>query len=896
MNKRPLLAATVCWIVGLGAAYLYSGAVLLGIWAGIVLMMPLVVWLCRVSWRQALLLLFILTAGGLYWEIYDQLQASRVPQALHAETAEIDDRTVQAEGWIASPVEVDGNKAEFELELTTLSDAAGSTQAVQAQEISEKVLVQIRLAAEEEQNTARSWRRGDRIMLKGTLAVPEGARNFGGFDYRKYLYTRQIHWLLQGKGAESLDILETGSWNRYYLLRWSDHARMLLGERMDAAFAQQPHSGYMKGLVLGITEDIDPELYDEFTRLGLTHILAISGMHVAVYTASLLYMLRLLRFTRETALWIVLVLVPAYVLLSGGSPSVVRAGIMAMFGLYAARQGLLKDGLNTLCAAAWLMLLWNPYLLVNVSFQLSFLVTAGLMIFGPLLRPVFAAWPSALGGSASITITAQLVSFPLTIFYFNQFSLLSTAANFVLVPVITFIVLPLGTVSLLLSICWLTGAQLAAWPAERLNELTFMLVRWLNGFDEYVTIWPSAPLWWVLAYYVVLYGLLRIVKRWCDSRASSVTEEYATQPLSENLNHRGQTDRADERHKMRPDPFGLSAVPEWSVSWYAAGAAGYAGVRMTGRIYAALAGLCLCFLLLLYAGYRTPGNGGAGLVQFIDVGQGDSILITTPEGRHLLVDAGGTMDFNTGKNAWKRRKDPYEVGAKTIVPLLKQRGVHQLDALIVTHGDQDHAGGMQAVLKEIPVKSFIFNGTLTGKDSIDRLLQICLEQDIPFYGASRGLELQPDEQTRLQFMHPENKKSQLPVVEEQNEESVVFRLDMAGGSFLFTGDMDAAVERSWIQQDGAETAERGGIDVLKVAHHGSKTSTSEEWLSYWKPAVSVISAGVNNTYGHPNEGVLERLDRSGSAIYRTDTQGEIQMRVSRGRFEIRHKLDAPEKL
>ncbi|MFB5762761.1 ComEC/Rec2 family competence protein [Paenibacillus medicaginis] len=892
MNNRPLLAATVCWITGLGAARLYSGEVLLGIWAGILFMLPLAVWLCKISWRKALLYFLILTAGGLYWELYDHFQASRIPQVLNTGSGELDGRTVRAEGRIASPVEVDGNKAEFELELAALGDTAESAQ---TREISEKVLVQVKLAAQEEQNTARAWSRGDRITLAGAMKNPEGARNFGGFDYRNYLKTRQIHWLLQSKGADSVLILETGSWSRYSLLRWSDNARILLGERMDTAFAPQIHAGFMKGLVLGITDDIDPGLYGEFTRLGLTHILAISGMHVAVFTAGLLYMLRLLRFTRESALWIVFALVPAYVLITGGSPSVVRAGIMAMIGLYAARRGLLKDGLNTLCAAAIMMLLWNPYLLVNVSFQLSFLVTAGLMIYGPLLRPVFAAWPPALGGSASITITAQLVSFPLTIFYFNQFSLLSTAANFVLVPVLTLIVLPLGAAALLLSFGWAGGARLLAWPAERLNELTFTLVKWLNGFDGYVTIWPSTSIWWVLVYYGVLYGLLLIVKRWWDSRSPTFAE-YDTQPLTAELNRTGQGIRAHEQHRPRPEPLGLSAVPEWSVSWYAEGAAKYAGVRMTGRDYIAFAGLCLCFLALLYMGYRTPDNGGAGLVQFIDVGQGDSILITTPEGRHLLVDAGGTMDFNTGKNAWKRRKDPYEVGAKTVVPLLKQRGVHQLDALILTHGDQDHAGGMQAVLEGIPVKSLIFNGTLTGKDSIDGLLQICLEQDIPVYGASRGLELKPDGQTRLLFMHPEDKKERLPVAEEQNEQSVVFLLEMAGASFLFTGDMDAAVEQLWIGQEGAENERHEGVDVLKVAHHGSKTSTSEEWLSYWKPAAAVISAGVNNTYGHPNEGVLERLNRSGTDIYRTDTQGEIQMRVSGGNFEIRHKLAAPEPL
>ncbi|WP_258168758.1 ComEC/Rec2 family competence protein [Paenibacillus sp. AR247] len=131
----------------------------------------------------------------------------------------------------------------------------------------------------------------------------------------------------------------------------------------------------MKGLIIGLQDDLDPETYAEFSQLGLTHILAISGMHVAVYVGCLLYIFSLLRLSREKSLLLVMLLVPLYVLLSGVSPSVVRAGIMSMIGLYAARKGMLKDGLNILSAAALLMLLWNPYYLLSVSFQLSFLVT-----------------------------------------------------------------------------------------------------------------------------------------------------------------------------------------------------------------------------------------------------------------------------------------------------------------------------------------------------------------------------------------------------------------------------------------------------------------------------------------------------------------------------------------
>lgn len=180
---------------------------------------------------------------------------------------------------------------------------------------------------------------------------------------------------------------------------------------MDRLF-QDRHSGYMKGLVIGIQDDLDPETFRQFSQLGLTHILAISGMHVAVYVAVLLFILRHCRVTRETALTVTLLLVPVYVLLSGAGPSIVRAGLMGMIALLAARLGMLKDGLNILAAAALIMLVWNPYLLLSVSFQLSFLVTAGLMVYVPLANPLMRRLPSWLGSSISVTLIAQLVSFP----------------------------------------------------------------------------------------------------------------------------------------------------------------------------------------------------------------------------------------------------------------------------------------------------------------------------------------------------------------------------------------------------------------------------------------------------------------------------------------------------
>ncbi|WP_054941842.1 ComEC/Rec2 family competence protein [Paenibacillus ihuae] len=875
MNRRPLLSFTICWIAGSSAGCLFAGHKLLIYIACCLLLVAIWAVSRGIRWRTAAVFGLALAAAALYWEWNEARNVSLLPEALGKPANELNEIYVTAAGVITSPVERDGDRVDFTLKLSRIGLDQPGGQAIDA--AGERVAVQIRLQAESEIAVAAGWQRGDTVVIEGELEQPQAARNFGGFDYRAYLLTQKIHWLLKGEGTASITAEPPASWQPSGILRWSDEVRALLGAEMDRIF-HEPHAGYMKGLVIGIQKDLDPETFKQFSQLGLTHILAISGMHVAVYVGVILFILRRCRVTRETAITITLLLVPVYVLLSGAGPSIVRAGLMSMIALLAARLGLLKDGMNILAASALLMLVWNPYLLVSVSFQLSFLVTAGLMVYTPLAAPLFRRLPRWLGSTVSVTLIAQLVSFPLTIYYFNQFSLLSFFANLLLVPVITFLVLPLGTLTLLLGQFWNAAALAVARFAEFLNSVMFAGVERVNRFSAGVLIWASPSLLWICVYYALLYGVLYILKRRMEVKLAPQYMEDETRPLSE-LEHPGDDSRRHPGGRsggaLSPhQPFPTPGSFRWSGPAAVLCAAGMA--------------------LLLYRGYYPEGlSGGTGAISYLDVGQGDSILITTPEGAHILVDGGGTVSF-VDREEWRIRRSPFEVGAKTLLPLLKQRGIHRLDAVILTHGDQDHAGGLQAVLEGMPVSALLFNGTLTGTEAYGELMDMALAKGVRMYAVQQGQMLAPDDETRLFFLWPEpqeNSHTLFNEVEDQNHESVVFRLEMNGHSFLFTGDMDEAAEEGIIQaglQFGI--GESGPIDVLKVAHHGSKTATSAAWLKFWNPAAAVISAGVNNLYGHPNAGVLERLSDSAAAVYRTDLQGEIQLRVRKEEVRVRHKL------
>lgn len=810
--------------------------------------------LLAIPGRRIIGWLLIFAAAAAYYQGYDARNVTTIPKSAatvaadnSSEVQSQEEREAVVSGIIVSPVKVDGDKASFALKVRLIG-----IEGAEPINVEDTIQVSIRLLQQEEQGRAISMGRGDPVEMTGLLKQPDTPRNFGGFDYRLYLYRNHIHWLFSVKGLDSV-LLEDGlehakqlspgdsgeeaavergrlmGWmNSTQLFRWNDDLRNYLGGIFDQLFPNNAvDSGYLKSLVLGLTDDMDPDLYQQFSQLGLTHILAISGLHVAVFVAGCMWLLRLFRLTREKMLTVTMVLVPFYVAISGGSPSAVRAGIMAMAGLYLARRRIWKDALNVIGLAAVSMLLWNPYFLYNVSFQLSFLVTLGLIVGVPRVSELLTIKYAPLNSLLSVTIVAQLVSFPITVYYFNGVSLLSAFANLLLVPFISFAILPLGTFALIAGLMSVNVGSWIGWLVSKLNAATFWFIDAAATHDPFRLIWPKPSLLWVALYYVLLGAACVGAFKWKDE----------------------------------------------------------------GRPVFAYVSVAALILLLWY-GYNPQLFDRSGNIHFIDVGQGDAILVRTPQGKHMLVDGGGTISFRKPGEEWKERSDPYEVGKKLLVPLLKQRGVQRIDVLVVSHQDADHIGGLQAVVEQIPVRTVLMNGTWKGNETSRKLFETAIGKGAKIVTAADGRHFPLDRYTQISILTAQQGKAPMRLAEEQNGESVVLLMQMRDVRFLFTGDMRSADEASLIASrstdhsmasDGAAGGSGGRIvplDVLKIAHHGSKTSTSEEWLAYWQPKMSVISVGLKNSYGHPNPGVMERLERSGTEILRTDRDGEVVFTVT----------------
>ncbi|RAP76754.1 ComEC/Rec2 family competence protein [Paenibacillus montanisoli] len=873
LGRRPLIWFTVCWVLGgslaaslTGGGAALSGAALLAAMAGLAL-------LRRASWPLAVACIaaYWIAAGQRMW--VDSHNVTALTDLRNDGSAAFE---AELRGTIVAPAEIDGDQVRFRVaaDAVKLVGEHGSRQLN-----GERMQVQVKLAAQAELAEVSAWRRGSKVVLSGELSAPAAATNFGGFDYRRYLRSQRIHWQFGAEGAAAVRTSAGSRWTAASMLGFVDAARAALGERMDRLYPDL-QSGYMKGLVLGITDDLDPTVYRQFAQLGLTHILAISGLHVAVFLYALGGLLRLARLTRERMLLLLIAAVPLYVLLAGASPSVVRAGIMAMLGLAAARLHKLGDGLHLLAAAALAMLAADPYMLGNVGFQLSFLVTAGLILGAAPVRGCLPAGrhrlTKALLDLLAVTAVAQAVSLPLTIYYFNAIHLLSIPANLVLVPFISFIVMPLGGASLLLASLWQPAGALLAQAAVLGNKLTFAFVNELSGRMSFRLIWATPPIWWVVSIYAALglgFAMLGRIRN--DRRAAEAADQDGD---SRNLEDTDLTQPIGRESRGTMIPQGIPFIR-----------IGMASPRRKRQTRNFLTCSAIGLTLLLWWAYHPDFRDRHAYADFIDVGQGDAILIRTPGGKHLLIDGGGAMRFG-GKESWRERKDPFEVGRKLLVPLLQQRGVHRIDLLVVSHLDSDHIKGLQAVLETIPVKGVLWNGTMKASGDALTLLRKALNADIPLYRSMPGLIWQPDAHSTIELLGGASEGNHIAQVEEQNGQSVALILQFYNRRFLFAGDADVQQEQLLVEQHrrianasrmiAAAADANPFVDVMKLSHHGSKTSTSEAWLAYWQPKRAVISVGRTNSYGHPSQDVLSRLTAAKVPVSRTDTDGEVQFRVS----------------
>lgn len=657
---------------------------------------------------------------------------------------------------------------------------------------------------------------GDRVELSGRLQEPPGPRVPGGYDRRAHLARQGIYLTLE-TGSASV----TGAGRLNPLRRAAAALRGRMEQVLKATLPPR-EAGLMAGLLLGSRRDLPDEIKDAFKASGVFHLLAVSGAHLAMIILPILGLLRYLGLSRRAASGALIPLVLFFMLLTGGSPSVLRAGLMAMLVLLGEVLNRERDAVNTLGAACLLLLLWQPTLLFEVGFQLSVSATLGILLFArPLERWMTPFWQAVLGAKGrwvalglAATFGAELLVEPISLFHFGRVSLVSPVTNLLL----TLFMTPLLQVGMIAALLGLVALPVA-WLLNQVVRLgVWLLLFTVNAAAGMPLAYPAvgrppavAVLLWYAGLAVVTSPGLR---QGAHSQAARLRRLWAG-----------------------------SALPA------RAGAA-------------ALAVLLLATAWLWRA--APAGSGGLLEVVFLDVGQGDAILIRAPGGQAMLVDAGPATppDPQAGRPG-------YDAGESVILPYLAGQRIRRLEYLLLTHPHQDHVGGAAAVLQALPVGALLDNGMAGKAQGYTAAIAAAAQKQIPVVRPQAGDQIRLGQAVVLEVLGPPPTPFR-GTRSDENANSVILRLRYGQVAMLLTGDMEEVVE-DYLLAQGAQLR----ADLLKVAHHGSAYSTSARLLEAVQPRHAVISLGRGNLFGHPNPGTVGRLQAAGAEVYRTDQAGSI---------------------
>jgi competence protein ComEC len=645
---------------------------------------------------------------------------------------------------------------------------------------------------------------GDRVRVSGQLLTPP---EFDDFSYRDYLARRGIHAMIPNA---QIDILAHDQGRPWYAAMYDLKNR---AHRTINRLLPSPQAPLLSGILLGVESEISADVRDAFSRTGTAHIIAISGANIIVVIRVLMGMLKP-AFGERRAGWIALGGVGVYAVFVGADPAVVRAAIMGGLALLAAQSGRKAYGLTSLAFAIWLMTLWNPLTLWDVGFQLSVAATAGVVLFGDMFTQYLenglrrglardtarhvARW---LSEPVAISLAAQLTTTPLMLVYFGNVSPISILANILIVPVQSYI-MTLGWLAVSLGLIWPVLGEPVAWVVWIPLTYTLDIARRLSDFDWASIHWdfPTSYTWGI---YAVLLGVALLVIQHPDDRAALF------------------------RH-----------------------------VRQRVTAYAIVV-LGLIVAVLVWATALEQPDGKLH-VWFLDVGQGNAVLIQTPRGAQILIDG--------GPNPTRLRR---AVG--DALPFWDR----DLDLLIVTQPKPAAIHALPALLDSYDVTLALTTGQTADDDSFQALARAWETNGIEVITITAGYAIQTGDGVLLEILHPQA----LPDADTPIDAAgMVIRVSYGDASFLLTSDLNEKAEQLML-----DAGWYAGSAVLQLAAHGSANANPDFFLQAAQPRVAVVSLGAGNRSALPAPDVVERLrGLTELPLYRTDQHGTIEF-VSDGR-------------
>ena len=682
------------------------------------------------------------------------------------------------------------------------------------------------------------WRQGRTVRLPVRLRRPARYANPGSPDQAHRSQVRGIDLLGSVTSALQVEVLRKGSLRQ----EWGSAARTFVrrGVFRTVGAHDDRSAAIVTAVLIGDRAGLDRDTTERLQQGGVYHVIAISGGNIAVLTAALLLLLRLVGTDGRLAALLAIACLLMYGQVVAPEASVTRAVFAAVVFLAARAVDHRTDPLNTLALAAGCLVAVDPRSLVDPGFQLTFGATAGLLVGVPRLM----AWIDDGGaeraaavrllmvpavGLLVATICAELALFPIGAFHFLRVTVAGLGLNFAAIPLMSVTQLA-GMAAVALAPVNAAAAEGAGWlahvAAAGIVESTRALAwaPWLS--------WrlPAPELTVVLVYYA---GWIL----WLCARRGDASRPVGVSGAGGTLGSRVLDT--------------LSGPARWvGAALVAASAAAMLAAPLPG--WADRGTVDACALL--------PGAAGAGplRVDFLDVDQADSTLVRFPDGRSLLVDAAGQV------------RGQADVGGRVVVPAVWALGVRRLDYLAITHGHPDHIGGAGAVLRDLRPREMWEGVPVPSSEPLAVLRSGARAAGTVWRNVQAGA-IERIGGVRVHVAHPPAPDWERPRV--RNDDSLVLELRYGDVSIVLPGDIEAGVEGEVVA--ALEPAASGMLRVVKAPHHGSRTSSSALFVNSLRPVLAVASAGRDHVFGHPHPEVVSRYIEAGAVVLATGDEGSV---------------------
>lgn len=662
---------------------------------------------------------------------------------------------------------------------------------------------------------------GNIIKVRGKLRQFEEAANKGNFDSRKYYLSLGFYGKIEAGTIEIINSDYSGIRQGLYELRMEIIERLekLCSDNNGIFSIINNKNGIIGAIILGDKTDIDSDIKELYSVSGIAHILAISGLHISFIGMAIYRLLRRrFRFLFSAAVSIPVVL--SFGIMSGFGISTIRAIIMFILKIIGEVLGRKYDAITAISLAGLVLLVQNPFVVCNSGFQMSFGAIIAIVLILPIVEEILNT-DNKIIKVISANFTISLVMNPILAWNYYELPTFSFLLNIVVVPLMSVVIV--SSIAGIFCSCIMFGfGKVVIFPGCGILELYTFLCNIINKSSVASIVVGQPKVTIIIVYYAILLVVLFGLK--------NIRTKYT---------------RAEKERNIIKKETGLVLEKKAKKER-----------RIKGQNVKLRLACIVGFLLLNCLIYYIPNQGF--YITFINVGQGDGILIHGDNGTKVMVDGGSTSEKQVAKNC--------------IVPYLKAEGIGTIDYSIITHTDKDHISGILEILENnnsnrIRIKNLVMPDINMKDDTYNELIEKAKLKKINVLYIKKGDTLSLGK-TKIKCIYPETTTT----ASDKNDYCTVLSVKNKTSKILLTGDISKKIEEK-IKDDIEEN-----YTVLKVAHHGSNYSSSEKFLKKVNPKYSIISVGKNNSYGHPGNETMERLRKQGGVIYRTDEKGGITIR------------------